>query len=189
MASPFLTVAPIPDRHNRTIILLHSDALPEATPSLPPLPPGPLAVVYLHAAHAETPTSLLSVRAFRLAYEACPLDIRSRIAQILAVHISFPTHLHIYINSFSLQCQEYSKLIYCDLLTDLEHHLGLDSTLLGLRPHDFSYDDRMRTWLGRKPPPPPLDPYKPLLDISSVSLERDTPQTSETPRPPRPSEP
>lgn len=180
---PFLTVTSHNDPEHRRIILLHSDglrsddALSEAVnAAVSAVPPSePLTLVYLHGGVATSETSgLWAVRSLRSAYETfVPEHIRSRLQQIVAVHVSVVTRGHIYMSSFGLQFSEYSKLVYCDLLADLERLLGVDSTLLGLRSIDFQYDEQMRYWVGRQDEftieqPEVLDPSKPLINTEDI---------------------
>lgn len=251
---PFLSLAPVRDKHNRRIVLIHSDSLPsarahtdaDAAPtgyasdedsgfdlSLPlaetavldlllstgPSDPDPhaaattaaaassehlLTVVYLHAglASTDTPSSLPSVRAFRSAYDhLAPFALRARIASVIVVHMSFLTRLHVYAASFGLAAEEYGKLEYADLLPDMEAMLGVDATLLGLRPCDWAYDAVMMHWVGRAPChvqapttrtesralPEHLrvDPSKPLINLKNVSFEFDAVQDGAPPLRPR----
>ena len=83
--------------------------------------------------------------------------------------------------SFSMQHGEYAKLHYCDLLADLEDHLGIDSTMLGLNKVDFDYDEQMRYWVGRQDEDIQFkhpNPSKPIIDLQNVSLS-DNPLASQ----------
>lgn len=192
---PFLTLCSQRDRLGNPILLLHSDSLPLSTsPTLSneiqrqistvksQLPAtGPLTLVYCHGSLAQQDNpSLLAVRAFRAAWEAhVPLNFRERISRIIALHVSFMTRSHIYASSFRMQAQEWSKLVYCDLLSDLEKELGVEPLLMGLRDHDFEYDEEMRIWVGRQNEDDPnrnetqiiLDPSKPLINTQDVSFQ------------------
>lgn len=79
-----------------------------------------------------------------------------------------------------MQCGEYTKLKYCDLLSDLEPLVAVDSTLLGLSDIDFEYDEQMRYWVGRQHETPKApDPSKPLIDVNNISIS--TPDTPAEP--------
>lgn len=197
---PFLTLTRHRDRQNRVIVLLHSGNLPPATASsntiqkaLHIIPPNEeITLVYLHAglASASEP-SLFSVRTFRRQYEqVVPLSIRSRIQQIVALHVSFSTRSLVYASTFQMQCSEYRKLVYCDLLVDLEQLIGVDSTLLDIRDVDLDYDQQMRYWVGRENEgqseaerPKELDPSKPLINTEDVIITAAQDQIQESASP------
>lgn len=182
-----LTLSPLHDLKSRPILLLHSSHLPSTPPSQPaallqPLlskihPSSPLTLVYLHAAHATSNpcTTLSSINSFRNAYlspDILPPALRARLEQVVLLHVPLRTRGQIYLSSFSLPRPEYDKIVYCDLLSDLEAHLGLDSTLLGLSQVDFTYDDTHRVWLDRSTEQIPIrapDPSKPLLHLEKIT--------------------
>lgn len=139
--------------------------------SLAALPPGRFVLVYCHAGVGET--SLWGVRAFRAAYELVPRILRERISEVIALHVSFVLRAQIYASSTWMQCGEYGKLVYCDLISDLERHLGIDALLAGLDDADVEYDGVMRTWVARDDeirPTKHRDPNQPLIDISKIDL-------------------
>lgn len=208
---PFLTMAPVQDRADRRILLLHSDALPsEALDDLHSCAEGVVidhltdsedagahVLIYLHAGLASTKgTSLTSVRSFLSNLDLLvPLEARRSLHAIYAVHVSFLTRAHIFAAAHTSNCvEDYGRLEYLDLLEDLEQRLGVDCTMLGLRPVDFEYDAVMRSWVGRMVEAVDamegkekliVDPSKPLIDISAISLDTaDEPLTPDE-HPPR----
>lgn len=137
--------------------------------------------------HRFDSTTRYGVRAVRDAYESdeiVPPAIRSRIEQIILLHVSFLTRAHIYVSSFGMPGRDYSKIVYCDLLVDMEKTLGVDSTLIGLEKVDFDYDSTMRSWVGRQEEHKPVkapNPKKPLIDMANVSTDwSDAPTTAES---------
>lgn len=199
---PYLTLSPIRDKDNRRILLLHSDALPSTPPSdvvssaegviidyLSSVSDSPHVLLYLHAGIASTGgTTLAGVRLFGKTYEEIvPPSARENVQLIVAVHVSFASRTQIYTASFSSAGQDYSRLEYCDLLEDVERRLGVDASLLGIRPVDFEYDDVMRAWVGRSDETngkhhnaaSSVDPSKPLLDYNKVSFEMDNAASSQ----------
>lgn len=188
---PFLTLSPIRDKHNRNILLLHSDSLPplSETPDTVQLPNAEQTIIdivnqsqtayvllYLHAGLASTTgTSLAAVQQFvRVLDKVVPARVSHNVVSIVATHVSALTRAHVYAASYSAQGDEYSRLTYCDLLEDVETLLGVDSTLLGVRQLDFDYDEEMRAWVHRKVVPDAehvkMDPSKPLLDFDNVEI-------------------
>lgn len=202
------TISPIRDKLNRRILLLHSDALPTIDHAAQPLAQfDPAAhhvlqtltsndvLIYLHAGLASTSgTTAWGVRAFRRALDACALHDHQIPAECLAVHVSFVSRAHASVAARfagAFTSQLYAKMRYCDLLSDLEEDLGVDSTLLGLHRVDFDYDNVMRAWVGRQfdpadgnattvtdlasqPHSQKLDPSKPLIDVSAISFTTET---------------
>lgn len=188
-SEPFLRVSPAQTASGLPIVLLLGRHLPASTVHIPAsvetvntllrdLPPGPFVLLYCQA--GVGPTTLAGVRAFRAAYETVPRLLRERIAEIVCLQVSFALRAQIYASSGWMQCGEYAKLKYCDLIADLEQHLGVDALLAGLEDADVEYDAEMRTWLVRddeirRMPAP--DPRKPLLDIDNIDFSRDDPST------------
>lgn len=146
-------------------------AVPELLAGLPV--DGQFAIVYCHAYAADT--SFFGVRAFRRAYETIPREIRERVARVYALHVSFATRAHIYANSSWMECGDYAKLSYCDLIVDLERDTGIDVLLTGLEDADVMYDGIMRTWLVRddeiRPTKAP-DPSQPQFDWNAIDFSR-----------------
>lgn len=161
-----------------------SAALASIPSQLSTLPAGPFALIYLHA---NVPTTTFwGVRAFRRLYESVPLELRQRIARLAALHVSFPTRAHVYANSSWLECGEYGKLEYCDLICDLEKALGIDALLAGLDDEDVRYDSIMRTWVARddeiKPAPSP-NPKAPSFSWDSIDFSFSEARPEATARP------
>lgn len=189
METPFIHVASHYDTQQRLIVFIHPHNFPsENSPyfqqdlndQLSIIPPNaPITLVYCHAALGFENVTLFSVRAFRAAYEKyIPHELRSRIQRIIPLHVSFAVRSFVYMSSFRMQHDEYTKIHYCDLIADLEKQLGVDATLLPFRMVDFDYDETMRCWVDRQhggqaagqSSTPVPDPSKSLLDMSSVSF-------------------
>lgn len=162
---PFLTIAPVRDSRGRRILLLHADSLVANAPTPATVsatlarirPCAADALVYLHGGVGtlcET-TTLAMARRFRAMLDAhmAPEHVPG---VVYALHVSFVTRAHAAVVSRFAAAPTralYDSMVYCDLLVDLEEHLGIDCTLLGLRSIDLHYDEVMRCWVGRKHEP------------------------------------
>ena len=137
---PFLRVSSVRDREGRPVIILFGRRLPRSvTPdiitsistALRSLDEEPaLTLVYLHA--GTNSPGFFQVRSFRSAWDSLPQSLRQRVSCIVAVHVSVGTRTAAYANSTWMQYNEYSKLVYCDLICDMEKFLAIDALIAGV---------------------------------------------------------
>ena len=138
----------------------------------------------------ENASTLWGVRALVQGYFEIDTEIRARIVKIVALHVSFVSRTHLYmVCSARWDYTEYPKVVYCNLIQDLENILGVDAILAGVQKEDIEYDEIMRTWVGRenegkdestrKMYP---DPSKPLLNFDAVDFSTSTDTDAQTTR-------